>query len=633
MRHRSPSSAPLRAASRLALVLLTALVAAGVFASAASAAVPAEPTAPTPTVYPGNPGCSVLGTGYTEVHVEGKDVEAGDHDDDSTANDIEWTISNDLKTVTTWSSSIALDAVIVKGGDAGNAYVYTPSAQSGGGLTSPLKNGKRPDISNIKFCWKPKGKIIIVKDVLGGTDGQDFTFTTQSPQGGTQLPSSFKVDDDGAGDNFAEFSVVAGSYTVTESDLSGWSLDELSCDDGGVLVRTALVQDKSSTVDFDDASATFEVDGTETITCTWVNKPDPEPQDASITVVKKTNPAGDPSSFPFTIDDGGTEVASFSLKDTGSKTTTVDPGVYEIDEAIPGGWSLDGISCVDTDEEEEIILLALAADAPKYDTAAGTAEVEVEAGDNIECTYTNRKQRGTIRVEKLATPADATAFPFTADGPGGLDESFTLKAGESTDAIAVDAGAVTIDEAIPAGWRLKSVSCTGGGTSDLATGTTTVDVSDAENVTCTYTNEKIPTTTTTPDPQPAQQQVQAASIQVPQQQPVRQSAPSRRAAGRARLQGPSGCVARPFSVRIRGQEIESVAFFVGNRRVRTLKARAAQAGSQVLTYRLDPKSMRQGRVTRVTARVVFTTASGTRTRTLRLAVQRCRAAVAPKFTG
>ena len=55
-----------------------------------------------------------------------------------------------------WTSTLGIDAVLVKGGDAANVYVYDPPADSFGdtGLVSPVnKGGQVPDLSHIEFCY------------------------------------------------------------------------------------------------------------------------------------------------------------------------------------------------------------------------------------------------------------------------------------------------------------------------------------------------------------------------------------------------------------------------------------------------------------------------------------------------
>ena len=100
--------------------------------------------------------------------------------------------------------------------------------------------------------------------------------------------------------------------------------------------------------------------------------------------------------------------------------------------------------------------------------------------------------------------------------------------------------------------------------------------------------------------------------------------------GSARLRGPSGCVDGPFNATIRGTRITRVTFFVDGKRFKRLTA--PTAGNR-FTVRINPRGRGFG-VHRVTARVEFETASGTRARTLRLSFQRCKKQVVkPRFTG
>jgi hypothetical protein len=119
-----------------------------------------------------------------------------------------------------------------------------------------------------------------------------------------------------------------------------------------------------------------------------------------------------------------------------------------------------------------------------------------------------------------------------------------------------------------------------------------------------------------PTPKP-QQQVLAAEQQA-------------KPRGRARLSGPSGCVYKPFNATVRGRQIRRVTFFVDGRRI---VIRKAKSGQRTFKARIRPGRLSVG-VHRVTARVVFRTASRTRARTLVLSFQHCaRLAPSPRFTG
>jgi hypothetical protein len=99
---------------------------------------------------------------------------------------------------------------------------------------------------------------------------------------------------------------------------------------------------------------------------------------------------------------------------------------------------------------------------------------------------------------------------------------------------------------------------------------------------------------------------------------------------RAALEGPTGCVRRPFEAVVRGTGIARVEFHLDGRREKTLR-RANHA--RAFALRVDPARLRLG-VHRVLAKVTFAPAAGARARTYRLSFQRCpRALRAPRFTG
>ena len=82
---------------------------------------------------------------------------------------------------------------------------------------------------------------------------------------------------------------------------------------------------------------------------------------------------------------------------------------------------------------------------------------------------------------------------------------------------------------------------------------------------------------------------------------------------------------------VRGSQIRRVTFTVDGIAVRTLTR--PNRGVRFV-QKVDPRRMSARRVHRITARVTFTRASGTRARTLRVTFTRCaRRAAKPKFPG
>jgi hypothetical protein len=118
-------------------------VAAALALPGAAQAVPAG----SPIVVADNPTCASLNPAWTETKQDhGK---GGPFD----ANGLTGTVTVD-GTSLDWTASAGVDAVIVKGGDNANVYVYTPEAQSGSGLTPPINanTGTPFGISHVSFC-------------------------------------------------------------------------------------------------------------------------------------------------------------------------------------------------------------------------------------------------------------------------------------------------------------------------------------------------------------------------------------------------------------------------------------------------------------------------------------------------
>ena len=101
----------------------------------------------------------------------------------------------------------------------------------------------------------PLGSITIIKDANPDTD-QAFAFTTS----GTGL-SDFALDGDGDATVPSEWTFAdleAGTYTVTETEVDGWTLTSITCSTGG-------------TGDADSATATITLEAGAHVTCTFLN--------------------------------------------------------------------------------------------------------------------------------------------------------------------------------------------------------------------------------------------------------------------------------------------------------------------------------------------------------------------------
>jgi hypothetical protein len=93
---------------------------------------------------------------------------------------------------------------------------------------------------------------------------------------------------------------------------------------------------------------------------------------------------------------------------------------------------------------------------------------------------------GSIAIKKVTVPASDTTTQFSYSGDAGAQ---TLTNGQTSTAVAVQAGTYTETEAAKAGWDLTSLTCNDSdSTGSTSTRVATFHVAVGENVVCTYTN-------------------------------------------------------------------------------------------------------------------------------------------------
>ncbi len=122
----------------------------------------------------------------------------------------------------------------------------------------------------------------------------------------------------------------------------------------------------------------------------------------------------------------------------------------------------------------------------------------IAANEEKTCTVTNT-YKTTLKLVKLADPADGTNFEFTIniDRDGDNDTSLTptLQGTQQFNEITyeLEPGPVTITEAVPGGWQLDSAACTGGSDTGSLDGTTlSVNLAEGDTLVCTFTNSLEP---------------------------------------------------------------------------------------------------------------------------------------------
>jgi hypothetical protein len=300
-----------------------------------------------------------------------------------------------------------------------------------------------------------EGTITIVKDAI--PDGpQSFSFTGDL--------GAFALSDSSPTNKSVTFTgLTPGSYDVTETVPAGWDLTGLTCSD----------PDSGTTVDLGTATATIDLDDGEVVTCTFIDV-----QRGSITIAKTALGSGSPPSFEFTGDFG-----AFSLAD-GASTTFDDlvPGSYVVTETVPAGWMLAELSCDDPDGGSGLSI------------ATATVTVDLDAGENITCTFVDAVP-ATLIVAKDAVPPSPQDFVFASGfGPFTLDDAVPDDGdafGSSVTFTGLSPGEVGIAEAVPSGWALTDIVCddpTADSSVDPGTASAVARLSAGETVTCTFVN-------------------------------------------------------------------------------------------------------------------------------------------------
>jgi hypothetical protein len=302
---------------------------------------------------------------------------------------------NGTFTFTTAGPSTVLEQVIVTVGNTGTTplitgilpgtYTVTEGALSTGWLSN--------DSSMTKTVTVDIGGTGVVTFNNRATAHLTLIKTVTNDNGGTELPTAWTLYAAGptpisGPGGVAETLVTAGSYALSESSgPGGYTAGPWSCVGGaqtGANIALALNESAVCTINNDD-------------------------QPGKLTIIKKTNPANNPTVFNFessfgTGTGGGvTYPYTFTLTgDTGSnsKTFTLDqqPPLYVKEVLGPDSeWRLTKIHCTGGKKNVEV------------DLATGLLTINIVVGDDMKCTFWNELPRMTGGGWVLQTADFATA--------------------------------------------------------------------------------------------------------------------------------------------------------------------------------------------------------------------------------
>jgi Prealbumin-like fold domain len=273
------------------------------------------------------------------------------------------------------------------------------------------------------------GKLIVVKNTLGGDGAFSFTSTSLSTP-------SFSMTSVGGTVSRTFSNIVPGNHNLAEAAKVGWKLDSSSCSDGSPV--TAI-----------------DIAPNETVTCTFTNS-----KLATLTIQKVA--LGGDRTFSFTSTTlPSTSFTVATVGGTGTKLfSNLLVGTYNVAETVPSGWRLDSATCSD---------------------GSPITAVDLSVGENVTCTFNNFKL-GKITIIKNSVGGDGI-FRFTSLALGNFTLS-TVGGTATRNYINLNAGIYDVAELVPAGWTLTSVTCSDGSPASA------IDLADHEDVTCTFTNTK-----------------------------------------------------------------------------------------------------------------------------------------------
>ncbi len=483
--------------------------------------------------------------------------------------------------------------------EAAQPWVAPNAVQSGTSTTVTVNPG---DNWICTFTNTKKGTFKVVKKFTGpsGDDKVNILYgdVKQPVAGTTNL-------DFGDGDATDVTTVNADTpITFSEQAVPPADLDKYTVD-------VACVDTAHDDAPVDTTGAyTVTVGPGQDVVCTITN----DRKTGTLTVNKVLLPAAD-SGFDLKID-GAVAGTGGNVGDGGTTgAITVPTGDHTVSEATVGeGDSLSNyvtsLSCANRVPAEQL--------APRVAVPVSeSGVVTIGPNDDVVCTFTNKK-KAKITIKKVTNPVGTGTFSFT----GGLGPFDVVAGGDGTSFTVAPDVAYGVTETVPAGYTVEGIVCTDQSPTDGATVTITPNPGDV--ITCTYTN-KADTPVTPPEtPGGGVSPVNPDSGSTP-------TGGTTAKRGSARLKGTVGCATGTFATAsVSGSQIRKVTFKINGKTVKTLTK--PNNGSRY-TLKTRTKRLKVGSY-KVTATVQFTTASGTKAKTLRLQFSRCTPrSVRPQFTG
>ncbi len=360
-------------------------------------------------------------------------------------------------------------------------FDFTQSFTLTGDLAiDPTRAYSDTDFLSIKIGYLKPNQLTIVKSA-NVQDGTDFSFTTDA-LGNFTLDDASPDDSDAFTSTQVFSNIIPGTYFITETVPSDWHLRTISCptndssDESIISLPRAIVQIGLG----EQMTCTFYNDKQETITKTGQISIIIDAADG--TDFDYTGSLGD---FTLDADEGNNE---FNKTET---FTDLPAGTYTINQVVPDGWTLESIDCGTS---------PVTLNNP-------SVTIDLASQESVTCTFKNvqgivaNTGNLTVKVQELLETGQTAIvrdFSFTRG-----DENFTLTVNDDSkntyNMTDLSAGTHTVIETDPKGWKLKTVTCVNGSSTDVTDSVVTFTVGDysatinvqaSEQLTCTFTNQR-----------------------------------------------------------------------------------------------------------------------------------------------
>jgi hypothetical protein len=332
---------------------------------------------------------------------------------------------------------------------------YTPS---GSGTWQAGDTGVSFDIGPgvnmvCTFVNVQEGGIVVAKQADPDGSQQLFTFTGDAA-GSIMDNETIQV-----------MNLVPGQYSATEVLPAGWDLTSIVCDDN------------NSSGSVETATATFNVEPGELVTCTFLNV-----QRGNIIFQKVTEGGDGTFTLSLTGNESGNTIGIYDLSTSGGTgqvqleqvlpSDEVSGETYAAGEQVPAGWELISTVCTGAN-----------------DSVKDSAAIDLDPGETVTCVFTNYKDASiTIRKESQGF-SDRFCWDYSTPQGSGEFCMSTFEGGAETSWGPLtysngDFGSYSFveQEVEGAEWILASASCSDG--QDPAD----MDIGPGDDLVCTFVN-------------------------------------------------------------------------------------------------------------------------------------------------